>query len=396
MWLKFVTMLIELPKHSEIFGCVKIHELQKVLKLESEKVETPLLRGISKDELNEVFSRMAVVVPVKDERLHLLDGVLRSIPQGCRIVVVSNSQRIEKDVFKMECDLITNFHKVTGHSIVVIHQKDPGLGLAFKETKYDAILDKTGLVRDGKGEGMIIGTILAKMMGCEYIGFVDADNYIPCSVNEYIRIYASVFCISETPYTMVRLHWRYKPKVMEDRLYFRKWGRVSEITNKYLNMLLAIHTGFETGIIKTGNAGEHAMTLKLAEVMSFSTGYSIEPYHFIYLFEEFWKGETKFKEALSSGIEIYQVETINPHVHEEKGEEHIKEMLLASLATIYHSKLANDSLREKIFEELKNHEVVKKKSDIKKNLTMPPIATIDVKTFEETLNKYSETLIRFD
>jgi len=27
---------------------------------------------------------------------------------------------------------------------------------------------------------------------------------------------------------------------------------------------------------------------------------------------------------------------------------------------------------------------------------MPPIATIDVKTFEETLNKYSETLIRFD
>jgi mannosyl-3-phosphoglycerate synthase len=389
-------MLIELPKHSEIFGCVKIHELQRVLKLESEKVETPLLRGISKDELDEIFNRMAVIVPVKDERLHLLDCVLRSIPQGCRIIVISNSQRVDKDIFKMECDVVMNFHKVTGHPITVIHQKDPGLSLAFKEASYEYILDKTGLIRDGKGEGMLIGTILAKVMGYDYIGFVDADNYVPCSVNEYVRIYASGFCISETPYTMIRLHWRYKPKVMEDRLYFRKWGRVSEITNRYLNMLLAIQTGFETTIIKTGNAGEHAMTMKLANIMAYSTGYSIEPYHFIYLLEEFWKGETKFKDALSSGIEVYQVETLNPHVHEEKGDEHIKDMLLSSLATIYHSKLSNETLREMIFEELKNNDIVKRKSEIKKNVVMPPIDCINTNRFVKVLDEYSETLIRFD
>ncbi|WP_456328399.1 mannosyl-3-phosphoglycerate synthase [Archaeoglobus sp.] len=386
-------MLIELPKHSEVFGSVKIHELQKVLKLESGKVVAPLIRGFSRDELREVFSRMAVIIPVKDERLHLLDGVLRSIPDDCTIIVVSNSRRVEQDLFKLECDLISNFYKISNQRIAIIHQKDPGLSLAFQEVGYDAILDKTGVVRDGKGEGMVVGLLLAKMFGCDYVGFVDADNYIPCSVNEYVSIYAGVLSLAETPYAMVRLHWRYKPKVMEDRLYFRKWGRVSEITNKYLNMLLSMKTGFETLIMKTGNAGEHAMTMKLAEIMEFSTGYSIEPYQIIYLLEEFWEGETRFKDALSSGISIYQVETINPHVHEEKGEEHIKDMLLASLSVIYHSELAKDDLKEKIFEELKNNEVVKSKREIKKCIKMPPICDIDLKKFAEVFERYAETFV---
>ncbi len=388
-------MLIELPKHTEIFGCIKIHEVQKVLKLESKEIETALLRGFSKEEIDEILHRLTIVVPIKDEKMHLLDGVLRSIPLGCNIVVVSNSQRGEKDIFKMERDVISDFYRVTKHPIALIHQKDPGLGVAFKEVGYEQILDETGFVRNGKAEGMIIGLLLAKRIGSDYVGFVDADNYIPCSVNEYVRLYCAGFCISKTPYTMVRLHWRYKPKVIEDRLYFRKWGRVSEITNKYLNMLLAVQTGFETSIIKTGNAGEHAMTMKLAEIMAFSTGYSVEPYQLIYLLEEFWKGETEYKEAVSSGIEVFQIETLNPHIHEEKGEEHIKEMLLQSLATIYYSKLSNDKLRNEIVEELRRCGVIKKKSEIKKNVVMPPIAKIDINEFNKLLDEYSETLIMF-
>ncbi len=384
-------MLIELPKHSEVFGSVKIHELQKVLKLESGKVIAPLIRGFSREELKEVFSKMAIVVPVKDERMHLLDGVLRSIPEDCTVVVVSNSRGEEQDVFKLETNLPSKFSNISNQRIAVIHQKDPGLSLAFKEVGYESILDKNGLVRDGKGEGMIVGVLISKMLGCDYVGFVDADNYIPCSVNEYVSIYASVLSLAESPYAMVRLHWRYKPKVMEDRLYFRKWGRVSEITNKYINMLLSMMTGFETLIVKTGNAGEHAMTMKLAEIMEFSTGYSIEPYQLIYLLEEFWNGETRFKDALSSGVSVYQVETINPHVHEEKGEKHIKEMLLASLSVIYHSKLAKDELKERIFEELRNHEVVKSKREIRRCVRMPPICDIDVRKFKDVFERYSET-----
>ncbi len=388
-------MLIELPKHAEIFGFIKINEDQSGLKLEADEVHSELLRGFSKEEMEEILHRMTIVVPIKDEKMHLLDGVLRSIPLGCNIVVVSNSQRGEKDIFRMERDLISDFYRVTKHPIALIHQKDPGLGIVFKEVGYEYILDETGFVRNGKAEGMIIGLLLAKRIGSDYVGFVDADNYIPCSVNEYVRLYCAGLSISNTPYSMVRLHWRYKPKVIEDRLYFRKWGRVSEITNRYLNMLLAVQTGFETNIIKTGNAGEHAMTMKLAEIMAFSTGYSIEPYQLVYLLEEFWKGETKFKEAVTSGIEVYQIETLNPHIHEEKGDEHIKEMLLQSLATIYHSKLSNEKLRNDIAEELKRNGVIKRRSEIKKNQIMPPINSIDIKEFSKLLDEYSETFIMY-
>ncbi len=385
-------MLLELPKHAEIFGCVKIHEIQKVLKFESKPFESPLLKGISKEEMDDVLNRMVVIIPVKDEKLHLLDGVLRSVPIGCDIIVVSNSQRGENDIFRMEKDIVSNFHRVTGHPVTIIHQKDPGLGIAFKEAGYRAILDDTGFVRNGKAEGMVVGLALAKNTGRDYVCFVDADNYIPCSVNEYIRLYAAGFIISQTPYSMVRLHWRYKPKVMEDRLYFKKWGRVSEITNRFLNLLISIHTGFETNIIKTGNAGEHAMTMKLAEIMAHSTGYSVEPYQLVYLLEEFWKGETEFKEAMNSGIEVYQIETLNPHVHEDKGDEHIREMLLGSLSTIYYSKLANDTIRKEIMEELKKNEMIKKERELRKNRILPPIAKMNMEKFVEVLLNHSETL----
>ncbi|RUM34775.1 MAG: mannosyl-3-phosphoglycerate synthase [Archaeoglobus sp.] len=385
-------MLIELPKHAEIFGCVKIHEIQKVLKFESEAFESPLLRGITKDEMEEILHKMVVVVPIKDEKLHLLDGVLRSIPIGCDVIVVSNSQRDVNDVFRMEKDIISNFHRVTKHPVTIIHQKDPGLGMAFKEAGYTSILDDTGFVRDGKAEGMIIGLSLAKNTGKEFVCFVDADNYIPCSVNEYIKLYATGFIISQSPYAMVRLHWKYKPKVMEDRLYFKKWGRVSEITNRFLNMLISVHTGFETNIIKTGNAGEHGMTMKLAEIMAHSTGYSVEPYQLVYLLEEFWKGEPKFKDAVNSGIEVYQIETMNPHVHEDKGDVHIREMLLGSLSTIYYSRLANDGLKKEIVEELKKNEMIKKDKELRKNRILPPIKDMNIEKFVEILLNHSETL----
>ncbi|WP_410965849.1 mannosyl-3-phosphoglycerate synthase, partial [Salmonella sp. SAL4438] len=86
------------------------------------------------------------------------------------------------------------------------------------------------IVRNGKAEGMITGMLLAKMAGKDYVGFIDADNYVPGAVNEYVKIFASGLAMSNSPYTMVRISWIYKPKVSESGLYFSKWGRVSEIT----------------------------------------------------------------------------------------------------------------------------------------------------------------------
>jgi len=66
-----------------------------------------------------------------------------------------------------------------------------------------------------------------------------------------------------------------------------KWGRVSQITNKCLNDLIFSKTGFETDVIKTGNAGEHAISMKLAELLPYASGYAVEPGELVYLFESF-------------------------------------------------------------------------------------------------------------
>lgn len=387
-------MLIEMPRRTEIFGSVKIHELQRVLKLDSGGFENPLAKDIGSDEIKRVLRRLAVVIPIKDESIHLLDGVLRAIPFDCTAIVVSNSERDAHDIYKMERETVTDIHNLTQQEILCVHQKDPELGFAFYDAGYDYLLDRDGLVRDGKSEGMIAGMLLAKSLGCDFIGFADADNYVPGSVREYVMDYAAGFCMSESPYSMVRLHWRYKPKVVEEKLYFKKWGRVSGTTNRYLNLLLSACTGFETGVVITGNAGEHALTTELADIMSYSTGYSIEPYHYVYLLDEFGlKAEDiVYPEAVSNGIEIFQIETLNPHIHEEKGEGHIKNMLLSSLSTIYHSKLCNDYVRSKVLEELKN--ILDTWETLEENVVMPPIGAIDVNRFIKVLEGNSETFLR--
>jgi mannosyl-3-phosphoglycerate synthase len=388
-------MLIEMPRHTEIFGSVKIHEMQRVLKIDSGRFANPRAKDIPFEDIKDILRRFAIIVPVKDEKIHLLDGVLRAIPFDCTVIVVSNSKREGPDIYKMERDLVRHLHELTQQEILIVHQKDPDLGFAFYDAGYDHLLRRDTIVRDGKAEGMIIGMLLAKALGKDYIGFADADNYIPGSVREYVIDYAAGFCMAESPYSMVRLHWRYKPKVVEAKLYFQKWGRVSETTNKYLNLIISAHTGFETRVVITGNAGEHALTTKLADILSYSTGYSIEPCHFVCLFDRFGLGGENIADmdAANAGIEIFQIETLNPHIHEEKGRAHINNMLLGSLQTIYHCKLCNDYVRSKVLEELGD---ILEWEEPKKNLVMPPFGEIDAPRFMKMLESTAETFARFE
>ena len=210
---------------------------------------------------------MAIVIPIKGERLKLLEGVLSGIPHDCLTIIVSNSPRQPVDRYKLEKDSLEQFNRFVGKSSLILHQKDPGLSDALREIGYMSIFDSDGMVRNGKAEGMMIGMLLAKMAGKEYVGFIDADNYVPGAVNEYVKIFASGIAMSNTPYTMVRVSWIYKPKVSESGLYFSKWGRVSEITNQYLNSMVSYYTGFETEVMRTGNSGEHCISMKLAELI---------------------------------------------------------------------------------------------------------------------------------
>jgi mannosyl-3-phosphoglycerate synthase len=389
-------MRVERPRYTERFGAVRINEVQKVLELDSGRAremaryEDIAVMKIEEDEIKDYEEKMLIVVPTKDEKLKLLEGVVSGIPHECPILVVSNSQRKRIDRFRMEKDTLNQYCHFTQRQAYLIHQKDPVLARALRQSGYDHILGKDGLVRDGKAEGMIAAIFIAMVLKKDYIGFIDADNFSPGAVWEYVKCFASGFHMARSPYSMVRIVWRYKPKIAEG-IYFRKWGRVSEVTNRCMNSLISIRTGFETDIIKTSNAGEHAMSLKLAELLSYASRFAVEPQELISIFEGFGGVlPMACRSAAKHGVEVFQVETRSPHIHEDRGSEHLQDMLLPGLATIYHSPLCEKETKEKIMTELLQQKAITPGEEPPVPWISPPPRNIDIQKFTKAMGEHLE------
>jgi mannosyl-3-phosphoglycerate synthase len=383
-------MQLDLPRYTERFGAISLHGVQRVYELDSGfnngGLTSEFIRRIGNEEISEIERKMAIVIPIKGERLKLLEGVLSGIPHDCLTIIISNSPRQPVDRYKLEKEALEQFNRFVGRNALILHQKDPGLSDALRQVNYISLFGPDDTIRNGKAEGMIIGMLLAKAAGKEYVGFIDADNYVPGAVNEYVKIFASGIAMSNTPYTMVRISWIYKPKVSESGVYFSKWGRVSEITNQYLNSLISYYTGFETEIMRTGNSGEHCISLKLAELLTYSSGFSVEPYEIVNVLEEFGGiVPTEYQEAMDKGVEVMQVETRNPHFHEEKGDEHLKEMFNGSLGSIYHSKICHPKLREKIIEDLHARDMIAEGQEPEILQKISPFKDIDIHQFAKIL-----------
>jgi len=392
---------LDFPRYTERLGAVSIHTVQRIYELESGKSKGfqsshHTVRKFDYDEISNIMHELAIVIPIKNEKLKLLEGVLSGIPNECIVIVVSNSSRSPVDRFAMEVESIRQLMRFMDKRLMIIHQQDAGLSEVFKKIGYGSMLDSEGKVRSGKAEGMVIGLLLAKMYHKDFVGFIDSDNYVPGAVNEYVKIFAAGFGMSNTPYSTVRVSWVYKPKVRYNSLQFSKWGRVSEVTNRNLNAMLSSITGFETEVIKTGNAGEHALSMPLAESLHYSSGYSIEPGEFIDIFEKFGGLiPTEYLKIIEKGVEIFQIETRNPHFHEDKGISHLNEMLEAAYAVISASKICPEELRENILNQYRSMKRNKTADLRKKNHLIEPINTIEISEFEKEMRKEANTFQKF-
>jgi mannosyl-3-phosphoglycerate synthase len=392
-------MRIETQRYTERFGSVRLNEVQKVLELDSGKAQEAdapkdiAVLKFDEETIRGYENKMAIAIPVKNEKLKLFEGVISGVPHDCLLIVVSNSQRGHIDRFRMEKDALTQYCHFTRRPAFIIHQKDPILAKALSEAGYTELLGEDGSLKDGKCEGMIAATLLATILKKSYLGFIDADNYFPGSVLEYVKCYAAGFSLAKSPYCIVRILWHYKPKVSAG-MFFRKLGRVSEVSNKYLNSLISYNTGFETEIIRTANAGEHAMSLQLGQLLTYAAGYAVETQELLSIFEGFGGvlPLTRTK-GLKSGVEIFQIETRNPHLHEERGKQHLEEhMLLPSLGAIYYSQLCDEDTREKIKSELISLGILKNK----KQEPPPPViyrspSEINVEKFAGVINQNLES-----
>jgi mannosyl-3-phosphoglycerate synthase len=387
-------VLIEAPERFEQYGSVRIYDVSKVLELDSLASRNPPgTYKLDYNELEDIGSRTAIIVPVKDEELFTLEGVLAGIPHLSPIILVSASSRLPIDRYKHEIALSKNFYYRTDRPIVIIHQRDPTWGEYLADTNLNIMLDEEGVVRKGKGEGMMLGVMVAKYLGYEFVGFIDSDNYVPGSVHEYAWTYYAGFAMAESKGSMIRIQWPYKAKLQESEVYLRRRGRVSRVTNSVMNHVLTIIRRIETDIIKTANSGEHALSMDLALQLSWAGGFAVEPYEYVYLLEKCWIERSEEEcPMIKDGVKIIQLESRNPHIHASRDDEHLIEMLALSLGTIYHSKLVNDDLREYIVDTLRNYGYTGKEPP--RPRIYPPIKTINIeKVVSHVLTESSDTRI---
>ena len=108
-------MRIEAPRYTERFGAVRINEVQKVLELDSGRAremslhENIAVRKIEEDTLKDFEEKLAIVIPVRNEKLKLFEGVISGVPHECLTIVISNSDTEKVDRFRMEKDTLKQY-----------------------------------------------------------------------------------------------------------------------------------------------------------------------------------------------------------------------------------------------------------------------------------------------
>ncbi|KAJ4364194.1 hypothetical protein N0V83_009650 [Neocucurbitaria cava] len=397
-------MRLNIVPGSSCIGNVEIHEASRVIELDAGHFKDSNKTGdgngnplgsktgdgnvpFSHASLRAIESQLAIIVPCMNEELTILDGVLHGIPHECLIILVSNSNHCN---FRNERALLSDFCHSTQRQGISIHQQDEGLAYAFRVAGMPELVVEKHMpqvkrqsvlrIRNGKGEAMMIGTAIAKLTKKQFVGFIDADNFVAGSVHEYCKAYAAglhyatrytdcsntrtssgIAYSASKPYAMVRIKWNSKPKVKDGKLVFEKSGRCSRVVNEWMNRLSNAlgSDDIQSEVIQTANAGEHAMSLELAMKLRFATGYAVEPFQLIDMWEQFGTETDSYGVSYSTKdtaapprrkVQILQIETRNPHFHDiSKGHEHIQRMQLQGLSTIYHSSLTPPALKDALW-----------------------------------------------
>ena len=138
------------------------------------------------------------------------------------------------------------------------------------------------------------------------------------------------------------------------------------------------------------------MSMKLALNIDYSSGYSIEPFHYINVLERFGGIVDSPQESIvKKGVEFFQIESRNPHLHEVKGEEHVKSMSKEAMECIYRSPICPDFLKKDILEDLRNRGILGEDEEMGESLRYYPALTkVDMRKFKEVIAKehYAEYL----
>ncbi len=281
----------------------------------------------------------AFVICHKSEPAHTLLTILRYIPADSPRIIVTNCSPRALPQLRYELSMGLTSRGAT----YLIHQKDERIAHFFQECGVPHILDASGTVADGKGEGMYIGTILAALLGiAKWIAYFDADNYAPSALLEYILAMGQLFTSSAGVYSSyrgyreypegaplhnIRVCWASKPHY--DGVTFtpqpHAHGRCTQVIAPLCDDLLRAWMPDLTQQLLTPNAGEQGMTMAAAMALRFSSGFSIETFQLLEL--------AFISASATSRVRLQQYLSGSPHLHEKKDEAHIRGMIAESLGS---------------------------------------------------------------
>jgi mannosyl-3-phosphoglycerate synthase len=177
--------------------------VQRIYELDSGKSKGFLtfhqtIKKFDYDEISNILHDLAIIIPINNEKLKLLEGMLSGIPNECLVTTVSNSSRIPIDRFAMEVETVRQLGRFMDKRMVIVHQQDSGFAEVFKKSWLQLILDSEEGIRAGKAEGMVMGLLIAKVYPKDYLAFIDGDNYVPGAVNEYVKIFLQLALACQT------------------------------------------------------------------------------------------------------------------------------------------------------------------------------------------------------
>ncbi|HEU0027044.1 MAG TPA: mannosyl-3-phosphoglycerate synthase [Ktedonobacterales bacterium] len=287
----------------------------------------------------------AFIICHKSEPVDTLLTILRYIPADSPRIVVTNCA--PKALPQLQDELSRRL--TSRGATYLIHQKDERVAHFFKACGVTNILDASGAVADGKGEGMYIGAILAALLGiAEWIVYFDADNYAPSALLEYILAMGQLFTPSSGAYPSylgyheyperaslltlhnVRICWASKPHY--DGVAFipqpRVLGRCTEVIAPLCDEVLQAWNPENTDQLLTPNAGEQGMTMATAKALRFSSGFSIETFQLLELASASMRSPGAITHA-----RLQQYMSGSPHLHEKKDGDHIRGMIAESLGS---------------------------------------------------------------
>jgi mannosyl-3-phosphoglycerate synthase len=291
-------------------------------------------------DLNYFFSRTAFVIAHKSESLDTLLGVIWYLPVNSPILIVTNCSEAEKEELKLGLARNLASHR----EVYLIHQKDETIARFFLRYGVHTILGADGKVVNGKGEGMYIGALMASLLGYpEWIVFYDADNFVPNALMEYTLAMSKLFLqerqermftASSDPYLHnVRICWSSKPSIGSGSITPGILGRCTRVVSPLMTTLAAEWFGADDRTIITSNAGEQGFTMKTAQTLRFSSGYSVETFQLLDLFAQALPSTTQQSHML---LQQYQAQS--PHFHEKRDDIHIQRMIADSLGGFFHFK----------------------------------------------------------